>query len=386
MKRVLWRSAGLALLLAAMVVPAAQPDRKRTEADLRSLTERLEKIQRQVQQDTADKDRLSRDLRDAERLVSRAHGDLSKLRSQRAERAASRQRLVDERTRRQAEKQKTEADLVNQLRAAYFMGRNEPLKLLLNQRNPAQFGRNLTYYGYLGRLRATQVHAISDNIAQIDELTAQIDEEDNQLAALEGQQKERVGELESARRQRGKVLATLQKEAQSRTATLARLQKQRQELEGLLKRLSRVAEAVPFDPNDPFAKLRGKLSWPVAGQLKVSFGEIVVGSLRSNGVEIDADRGTTVRAVQGGLVTYSDWISGRGLLMVIDHGNGYITIYGHNEQLLKAVGSRVEAGDAIATAGDSGGRKSPGLYFEIRKGGKPVDPRGWFRTGTPPAG
>jgi murein hydrolase activator len=386
MKRVLLRSAGLALLLAAVVLPAAQPDRKQAEANLRSITERLEKIQRQVQQDAADKDRLSRDLRDAERLVSRAHGDLSRLRSQRAERAASRQRLIDERARRQAQRQETQADLANQLRAAYFMGRNEPLKLLLNQRNPAQFGRNLTYYGYLGRLRASQINLITDNIAQIDALTARIDEEDNQLAALEGEQKERVGELESARRQRGRVLASLQKEAQNRTASLARLQKQQQQLERLLKDLSRVTESVPFDPNDPFSKLRGKLNWPVAGRVTTAFGETVVGSLRSNGIEIDADRGTSVRAVQEGRVVYSDWFQGRGLLLILDHGNNYISIYGHNEQLLKAAGSRVAAGEAIATAGDSGGRKTPGLYFEIRRSGKPVDPRGWFRTSTPPPG
>ena len=386
MKRVLLRSAGLALLLAAVVLPAAQSDRKRTEAELRSITERLEKIQRQVQQDAADKDRLSRDLRDAERLVSRAHGDLSKLRSQRVERAASRQRLIDERARRQAERAETEADLQAQLRAAYFVGRNEPLKLLLNQRSPAQFGRNLTYYGYLGRLRAVQINVITDNIAQIDELTARIDEEDAQLAALEGQQKERVGELESARRQRGRVLASLEKEAQSRTATLARLQKQQQQMERLLKELSRVTEAAPFDPNDPFGKLRGKLTWPVAGRVTTSFGETVVGTLRSNGIEIDADRGTNVRAVHEGRVVYSDWFQGRGLLIILDHGNNYISIYGHNEQLLKAAGSRVAAGEAIATAGDSGGRKTPGLYFEIRRSGKPVDPRGWFRTSTPPPG
>ncbi|MEO6185700.1 MAG: peptidoglycan DD-metalloendopeptidase family protein [Steroidobacteraceae bacterium] len=369
-----------------MVLPAAQPDRKQAEASLRSVTERLERIQRQVQQDSADKDRLSRELREAERLVSRAHGDLSKLRSQRAERAASRQRLIDERARRQAERDETANDLETQLRAAYFMGRNEPLKLLLNQRNPAQFGRNLTYYGYLGRLRATQIKTITGNIFQIDELTSRIDEEDAKLAALEGEQKARVGELESARRQRGRVLASLQKEAQNRTATLARLQKQQQQLERLLKDLSRVTESAPFDPNDPFGKLRGKLTWPVAGRIATSFGETVVGTLRSNGLEIDADRGANVRAVHEGRVVYSDWFQGRGLLLILDHGNNYISIYGHNEQLLKAAGSRVAAGETIATAGDSGGRKTPGLYFEIRKSGKPVDPRGWFRTGTPPAG
>lgn len=383
MKRVPRASAGVALLLAGLVLPAAQPDRQRTEANLRSVTERIERVQKQVQKDAVDKDRLNRDLRAAERSVSKAHGELSRLRSERAERDAERRRLVAERERRQAEREQTEADLATQLRAAYFMGRNEPLKLLLNQRNPAQFGRNLTYYGYLGRLRASQITLINQNIAAIDELTAKIDVEDARLAELEGRQKARVGELEAARRQRGRVLASLQKESQNRAATLQRLQRQQQQLERLLKELSRVAEAAPFDPNDPFARLRGKLSWPVAGRLVTSFGETVAGGLRSNGVEIDADRGTNVRAVHEGRVVYSDWLPGRGLLIILDHGNSYLSLYGHNEQLFKPVGTRVEAGDTIATAGDSGGRKRAGLYFEIRKAGKPVDPRGWFRSGAP---
>jgi len=386
MKRVPRTWAALALLLAAVVLPAAQPDRKRTEANLRSVTERIERVQRQVQQDAVEKDRLNRDLREADRSVSRAQGELSGLRSERAERNLERRNLVAERERRQAERQQTEADLATQLRAAYFMGRNEPLKLLLNQRNPAQFGRNLTYYGYLGRLRASQISVINENIARIDELTAQIDEEDERLAELEGRQKARVADLEAARRQRGRVLASLERESRSRTATLQRLQQQQQQLERLLKELSRVAESAPFDPNDPFARLRGKLAWPVAGRLVTSFGETVVGGLRSNGVEIDADRGTNVLAVHEGRVVYSDWLPGRGLLIILDHGNGYLSLYGHNEQLFKPVGTRVDAGDTIATAGDSGGRKRSGLYFEIRRAGKPVDPRGWFRTSTPPSG
>jgi murein hydrolase activator len=378
--------AGAAILLAALALPAAQPDRKRTEANLRAVTERIERVQRQVQQDAVEKDRLNRDLREAERSVARAQGELSRLRTERAQRTAARRELVAERERRQAERRRTEADLATQLRAAYLMGRNEPLKLLLNQRDPAQFGRNLTYYGYLGRLRAEQISQINDNIAKIDAITAQIDEENARLEELEGRQKVRVGELDAARRQRGQVLATLEKESRGRTATLQRLQQQRQQLDRLLKELSRVTESAPFDPNDPFARLRGKLGWPVAGRLVTSFNDTVVGSFRSNGIEIDADRGSNVLAVHEGRVIYSDWHPGRGLLIILDHGNGYLSLYGHNEQLFKTAGTRVQAGETIATAGDSGGRKRPGLYFEIRKAGKPVDPRGWFRSGTPPAG
>jgi septal ring factor EnvC (AmiA/AmiB activator) len=380
-----WAVLGVAVGM-TLVAPAAQQDRKRTEADLRSVTERIERVQRQMQQDAVEKNRLNKDLREAEQSVAKARGGLKELREQRDERSAARRKLVADRAAREADRARTAADLALQVRAAYFMGRNEPIKLLLNQRSPGEFARNLTYYSYFGRLRATQIDAIAQNIAQIDDLTAKIDAEDAELARLEQRQKTQVGALESARKQRGQVLASLEKEASSRNAQLARLQRQQGQLESLLKQLSRATEAVPFDPNSPFAQLRGKLSWPVAGTVDIDFGGTRPGGLRSDGIEIDADRGTNVRAVHEGRVVYSDWLPGRGLLIILDHGNGYLSLYGHNEQLFKQVGSRVQAGEAIGTAGDSGGRRRSGLYFEIRRAGKPVDPRLWFRSKAPPTG
>jgi murein hydrolase activator len=377
-------------LLVALALPAAQPDRRseaeEKAAELKALNERIERQQRQVQRDVADMDRLNRALKDAERLASRASGDLAELRSQRAQRSEVRRQLVEERTRRESERDAAQADLAAQLRGAYFMGRSEPLKLLLNQRNPAEFGRNLTYYGYLGRLRADQIGLITESIVKIETLTAKIDDEDAKLADLEVQQKQRVGELESARRQRGQVLASLQQASRNRTAELANLKTRREQLEKLVKELSRAAQATPYDPNSPFAKLRKQLPWPVAGRIATNYG--VRGSY---GIDIDAEAGATVRALHEGKVLYADYNS-RGLMIIIDHGGGYWSLYGHNGNLFKARGEKVEAGEKIATVGDTGGRARPGLYIEIRhasnpKNGdyKPVDPRGWFRTSTPPA-
>lgn len=374
-----------ALLLAASAAWAAQSNPARTEADLQQLRERIARLQRQTQQDDVQKNRLSRELRDAELSVARAQRELGKVRTERSERTAAREKLAAERAEREAQRSRAQADLATQVRAAYMMGRNEPLKLLLNQRDPAQFGRNLAYYGYLGRERAVKVNLITENIAQIDELTRQIEAEDAELSVLEDQRKGRLAEVEKARKQRGRVLASLQTESRNRGAQLKRLQQQEQQMERLLTRLRREADAVPYDPNNPFAQLRGRLSWPVAGRVEMAFGATVAGNLRSNGIHIAADRGTSVRAIHEGRVEYADWLSGRGLLIILNHGNGYRSLYAHNEQLLKEVGTVVKAGDAIATAGDSGGRSSPGLYFEIRREGKPVDPRGWFRTPAPPA-
>src|SRR5690606_18767056 len=183
-----------------LALPAAQPtDPAKAAAELKTLNERIQRLTRQQRQDTVEKDKLSRALRDAERAASKAQGELARLRSERGERVAARKKLEAERAEHEAQRRRTEEDLEKQLRAAYFMGRNEPLKLLLNQRSPGEFSRNLTYYGYVGRLRADQMRQIAEEVAKIEELTAEIEAEEQRLAALEAEQKQRVAELDRAR-------------------------------------------------------------------------------------------------------------------------------------------------------------------------------------------
>jgi murein hydrolase activator len=374
----------LLLLAAAAVVFGAEPaDKHRTEADLKAIAAQIERVQAQVRHDAEQRDRLSRDLREAEESVSAARGGLARLRSQRAERAAARARYEAERRERQAALDHAQKSLADQLRAAYALGQGEPLKLLLNQKDPGQAGRNFAYYGYFGRMRATQIANIKENISLIDELRSTIDAEDAELARLESDQKAQVSELEQARARRGKVLASLEQESRSRTEALARLQRQQAALEKLLKDLNRALEKFPVDSNDAFAKLRGQLAWPVEGRLVARFGETRAGGVKWNGVLIAAERGAPVRAVYHGRIAYADWLPGLGLLVIVDHGNGYLSLYGHNERIYKTVGSPVRAGETIAGAGDSGGRAQDELYFEIRYAGKPVDPRPWFNSANP---
>ncbi|MEO8314951.1 MAG: peptidoglycan DD-metalloendopeptidase family protein [Pseudomonadota bacterium] len=390
MRRVPWTAAGVALLLAALVLPAAQPERRRSEAEtkaaqLKTIKEQEERARRRTQRDAAEEAEQTKALRDAERATTRVNRDLSSLRGQRAQRAAARLQLVNERSRRQAEKEATESDLASQLRAAYLMGRSEPLKLLLNQRNPAEFGRNLTYYGYLGRLRAGQIATITANIARIDELTSKIDEEDAKLAENMVDQKQRLDEREALVKQRNQVLITLKEQARNNATELKRLRTQRQELEQLVKELNRAAQAAPFDPDSPFAQRKKKLSWPVAGRIVTNFGARGAGDLPSEGIEIDAARGEDVRAVHEGIVQFADYYGLRGNMLILDHGDGYWSLYAHVDELFKAKGAKVAAGEKIGTVGDTGGRPRPGLYFQIFHNSKPMDPRGWFQSSTPPS-
>ena len=179
------------------------------------------------------------------------------------------------------------------------------------------------------------------------------------------------------------MLADLDARSRSRAQNLERLRSQQAGLEKLVRELRAAMERFPVEGNDAFARLRGKLAWPVSGKIVARFGDARAGGVRWDGLVVATERGTPVKAVCAGRVIYADWLPGLGLLAIVDHGDGYLSLYGHNDRLFKAAGERVAAGDTIAAAGDSGGSSRPELYFEIRKGGKPVDPRPWFRATDP---
>jgi septal ring factor EnvC (AmiA/AmiB activator) len=244
----------------------------------------------------------------------------------------------------------------------------------------------LAYYQYFGRARAAQIAAIHAHLAELDTLDAALAAEERRLTELEETQRGQVLRLQSARERRGRALETLEVESKNRARELERLRAQQGGLEKLVRELRRALERIdkfPTDSKDAFAKLRGKLAWPVAGRLAASFGQTRAGGMKWDGLLVSGSQGAPVRAVYHGRVVYADWLSGLGLLTIVDHGDGYLSLYGHNERLYKEVGEKVSAGDTIATVGDSGGRQTPALYFEIRKAGRPIDPRPWFKSASP---
>ncbi|HUL46282.1 MAG TPA: peptidoglycan DD-metalloendopeptidase family protein [Steroidobacteraceae bacterium] len=383
---VTWLTAGLAAGLALAAAPKPEKpeaDAKKAEAELQAVKSEIERVTRQVSESQVERDRLTRDLKSAELSVGHAREALGDLRRQRAGHAARRAQLAAEQREREAQLQKNRADLAGQIRAAYTIGRQEPLKLLLNQQDPALAGRMFVYYGYFGRARAGQIKLIEDDVQRLAEVAAELDAEDAELARLEEQQRAELNQLEHARQQRSTVLAGLEAESRTRAQNLERLRAQQAGLEQLLKELRAAMERFPLETNEAFAKQRGKLAWPVSGRLVARFGDARAGGVRWDGVLVATERGAPVRAVCGGRVIYADWLPGLGLLAIVDHGDGYLSLYGHNERLYKAAGENVAIGDTIAAAGDSGGTGRTELYFEIRKGGKPVDPRPWFRAADP---
>jgi septal ring factor EnvC (AmiA/AmiB activator) len=381
-----WWPVGLLLISLGAAVAADDPNPAKAEAALKAVRSQIDKVREEMERDAGKRTQLSRDLEESERVVGSARGELEKLRRERAVHTAKRAELAAQRRVEEGALSQDRAALAGQIRAAHMIGQEEPLKLLLNQRDPAQAGRVLVYYRYFGRARASQIAAINSHLSDLAALDAQLAAEEERLTALEQQRRGELSKLQSARERRGRALVSLEAESRSRAKELERLKEQQGGLEKLVRELRRALERIdkfPTDSKDAFAKLRGKLSWPVAGRLAASFGQTRAGGVKWDGVLVSGAQGTPVRAVYHGRIVYADWLSGLGLLTIIDHGDGYLSLYGHNERLYKEVGERVTAGDTIATLGDSGGRANPALYFEIRKGGRPVDPRPWFRTGAP---
>ena len=367
----------------ALADTAWAQDAARTEADLRQLRGEIERIRGQVAKDAAERDRLTRDLRAAEKSAGSARSTLERLRTERRTREQRRADLATEKREREEELARERELLAAQTRAAYLVGREEPLRLLLDQEDPARAARLFGYYGYFGRARAGQLAAIEENVRQIALLEQELETEQERLARLEREQSVEVDRLDQARAERGAVLAKLQQEARARATSLQRLQREQAALEKLLRELRTATRRFPPDNKSPFAQLRGKLEWPTTGRLVSRFGQPRAGSVKWDGLVIAAERGTPVRAIHRGRVVYADWLAGLGLLVIVDHGGGYLSLYGHNEQLFRAVGDTVNAGDTIGSVGDSGGRTSTGLYFEIRQSARPVDPLPWFRARQP---
>ena len=378
---------GACLLLAGAAAPGAwaesarKPTPAQKEAELKKVNQRIEKVRKAVNADIEKRDKLSAELRDAELGVQSARRGLEELRTQRI---ASESRLRDlerEQAEREQELAAERGALAGELRTAYANGREEQLKLLLNQQDPASFGRMLTYYGYFGRARAERIGSIRDKLEHLALLREKIAAEGERLKALEASQEQELAALKGAQERRTRAVASIDSQIKTRGGEIKRLQSQASSLEKLIADLRKALESVPVARQAPFEPLRGKLPWPVQqGKVIARFGQPRAGgSLRWQGMLIGTDRGARVRAPFEGRVAYADWLPGMGLMIVLDHGGGYLSLYGHNEEVFKKVGDPVAAGDVIGAVGDTGGHNQPALYFEVRRGREPVNPENWLQ-------
>lgn len=375
------------LLLALLLVFATSPllassDRAGKEAQLKQLRERIGALRGELGQVRTHYDKLRAELRDSERRIGKVTRNLAEL----DEQLTTQKQKLSQLKRRQGELEQGIVSqrkyLSGQIRASYMMGRQEYFKILLNQEDPATLGRVTAYYDYLNRARSERIGAIKGTLIELEAIRGQLVSEAERLLQLRKQRAAEKRELEKGRKQREVVVGKLKREISSKDKQLEGLLVDEQELQNLLQALSEALEDIPTEPGDhkPFAKLKGNLAWPSKGPMIVRYNSMrKTGTLRWQGVMIKNSEGAPVRAVSHGRVAFADWLRGYGLLLIIDHGDGYMSLYGHNQSLFKETGDWVEAGEQVATVGNSGGFDKVALYFEIRENGQPVNPGRWCK-------
>jgi septal ring factor EnvC (AmiA/AmiB activator) len=366
--------------------PAAAPPADPAHADaakakLAALRARIAELTGRMASQLAQRDSLSARVRETELGLAAKRQRVEELHA--AVLAAERHRseLRAEEGRNLSALQAERASLASQARAAYMIGRQEELKLLLNQSNPASLGRTLTYYGYFAEQRSQKIKSIQSNEARLQQLVAQIEQQTQELQKLQDDATQEIAGLQHARAERAVAVAALTKKLESGNQELGNLKREEQAVESLVADLARMMQDFPTDPSQSFDRMRGKLPWPVLGRVSARYQapRENSGGVRWNGVMIETERGAKVRAPFFGRVVYADWLQGLGLLMIVGHSGGYMTLYGHAEVLYKSVGDKVAPGDVIAALSDTEGAK-PQLYFEIREGRKTVDPKLWLKT------
>ena len=375
-----WRKGLFVALVAVAVAAGAQEGdlTKIKERELEEVRQRISALKESMDKSAAERDRLTAELQDTEVAISEQRMRLKEIERQQLYTSNQKRELDRELAEREVSLDEESAALAAQVRAAYMSGSQEKIRLLLNQRDPATLGRLMAYYRYLNDYRAENIDAVIVQIRELEALRARIAAEEARLAELGRTRYAELTRLNESQESRTALLARLRQKIADEGQEVDRLALQEKDLTRLIVELTTILSDYPIRSEEPFSSHKGKLTWPVAGTLLQDFGQPRAGGkLKWNGVVLGAQRGREVRAVYHGRIAFADWLAGMGLLVIVDHGEGYLTLYGYNETLLKNAGDWVAPGDVIATVGDSGGQSQAGLYFELRQGKRPVNPRQW---------
>lgn len=359
-----------------------QSDEERTRQQLKTLQLDIQRVNQEISSEKARKNTLQDQLKDAEIKLGALQGDIL---ANENSLAKARKQLADLKIQRgelEAARDAQRASISAELKSAYQMGRQGQVKILLNQEQPDTVARTMAYHRYFLAARSEHIATYRKTLEQIAALEPKIATLSAQLEetglALEQQRKS----LGLAQKNRQLAVANLAASIQSKGGKLKQMEGDRKELERLLEAIEIAVVNLQVPDNyKAFKSAKGTMPWPVAGGKPSNrFGKSRnEGKMRWQGVSIPAREGTSVAAIHHGRVVYADWFRGSGLLLIIDHGDGYMSLYAHNQTLFKEVGEWVTAGTPVSTVGSSGGQDSAALYFEIRHQGKPTNPASWCR-------
>jgi septal ring factor EnvC (AmiA/AmiB activator) len=374
---------GLSLVLGTSLAIADQDEESRTreqlaklQTDMASLSEELARdlkqrstLQAALRQSEIRIGELRRDITETREGLRRTRAQLTELRTQRQELLVARgeqQELISE-----------------EIQTAYEMGKQGQLKILLNQEQPDTLARAMAYYEYFYEARQARIQTYLELIARVDVLEPEITATADQLEMTRGILNKQEQDLVASKARRQQDLKKLNASISSKDQRLQQMNRDQEELERLLEVIEQaIAEMQIPEEYQSFAAFKGQMPWPVDGKPSNRYGARRPNAkLRWQGLILPAPEGSKVSAIHHGRVVFADWLRGSGLLLIIDHGEGYMSLYSHNQALLREVGEWVSAGSAIATVGNSGGRQEAALYFEVRQDGKPTNPGAWMAGG-----
>ena len=371
----------LALCSSVFGVVSASPSQKEAEQKLSKVQEQIRSSQKKLEKQRGELGNLEKQLREAEQNI----GELNqKLKDTEASLKNSQKKIAalqSEEKQLQKALSKHQRILYAQIRSEYQYGGQQKLKLMLNQEQPEKLGRDLIYYDYLHRARLSEMNKATQILQSVNQVQAEILQEEQRSRATQQNLLNEKAALEKAQGKRKTAISALNNSVSSEKQKLANLAGDEKELKGLIEKLRTALADIPvIDQNQGFSKSKGSLYWPVVGTPSNKFGQkrnAARNKLKWQGVFIPSNEGNNVRSIYHGRVAFAEWMRGLGLLVIVDHGGGYMSLYGHNQSLFKQVGEWVNAGEILANVGNSGGNNKAGLYFEIRKQGSPLNPAKW---------
>lgn len=357
--------------------------REETKEELENLRHRMSELRQKIEKKQEEKNSATKFLKDIEVRIGERTYVLKKINRHLRKKKRELKKVKKQQRQTINKLAKQRKILIEQIRSSYMIGKQEYLKLLLNQESPAAIGRTLTYYDYFHKARSHHIDEAVVTIKKLKNLTLQVKEKTKELESSRKQQQIEKQKLEDDFIDRSVVIKKIEEDIAKKGNRMKKFVADEQQLQELLKEIRNIMPSMltEIDKRETFSKRRGRLKWPVKGKVKRLFGKSrQAANLKWNGVLIPSHEGNEVKAISHGRVAYADWLRGYGMLVIIDHGDGYMTLYGYNQALYKETGDWVEEGDVIATVGQSGGQIKSGLYFEVRVKGRPSNPTKWCKS------
>jgi septal ring factor EnvC (AmiA/AmiB activator) len=362
------------------------------KADMAKLQKEIEALQKELKKVQGTRSDLQKDLEKSETQINELQKKADEINKELKQQNNELNQLKNERSQLEQARKNQQVQIAEQMRAAHKLGEQSEVKVLLNQEAPDKVSRIMKYHSYFMEAHAGKMQTYLDTITRIDALTPEIEKKTLELGDMQSELDAQRAQLKTIHGERQQALAKVTQDLKSKNQELTQLSEDRRRLQALLERVTKSVATtnainspsyVPLPKGgEKFSLRKGRLPWPTQGSMIHRFGSSrIAGQMNWNGAYISAPMGNQVVAVHHGRVVFADYFGGHGLLVIVDHGEGYLSLYAHNQNLLKKAGEPVRAGEAIANVGNSGGQASTGLYFEIRHQGKPIDPSAWLARG-----